>query len=264
MDPTVLFLNMTYKDENWRKVVRDVRFRQAITHGLNRQEMIDSVYFGFAKIPELVPSEFDAAAANKLLDEMGMDKKDADGFRLGPDGKTFTMLLEHGAHAPDIAPVAELIAAQLRKNVGLKVEVKQIDSSLWGTRNAANDLQMTIIWDVQPMWANGTWTDYTLENQVAQLWNAWRTSGGKEGEEPPAEVKELWRLAEVRTGAVPFSDEDKAAYAGIRKLLADNLWILPIAEKVNYAMISSKKLGNVPISGQAIGADYSGEQFFFK
>jgi hypothetical protein len=28
--------------------------------------------------------------------------------------------------------------------------------------------------------------------------------------------------------------------------------------------VTSKKLGNVPQSGQAIGADYSGEQFFFK
>ncbi len=58
--------------------------------------------------------------------------------------------------------------------------------------------------------------------------------------------------------------EDAEAYEGIRKILFDNVWIMPVAEKVNYAMISSKKLGNVPISGQAIGADYSGEQFFFK
>ena len=114
------------------------------------------------------------------------------------------------------------------------------------------------------MWENGTWTDYTLENQAIRLWNQWRTSVGKEGEEPPAEIKELWRLAEVRTQSVPFSDADKEAYAGIRKLHYDNIWIFPIAEKVNYALITSKKLGNVPISGQAIGADYSGEQFFFK
>ena len=65
--------------------------------------------------------------------------------------------------------------------------------------------------------------------------------------------------------AVPFSDEDKAATPQIRKILyKDNLWIIPVAEKVNYALVTSKKLGNIPQSGQAIGADYSGEQFFFK
>jgi len=68
----------------------------------------------------------------------------------------------------------------------------------------------------------------------------------------------------VRTQAVPYSDEYKAAYEAIRKLHYDNIWIFPIAEKVNYALVTNANLGNVPISGQAIGADYSGEQFFFK
>ena len=56
------------------------------------------------RLPKLVGATYDVAKANKLLDEMGMDKKDADGFRLGPDGKTFVIPIEHGAHAPDIAP----------------------------------------------------------------------------------------------------------------------------------------------------------------
>jgi peptide/nickel transport system substrate-binding protein len=263
VDPTALFFNMTYKDDNWRTVVNDIRFRQAVTQGINRQEIIDTVYFGFAQPVTLVPGEFDAAKANALLDEMGMTKN-ADGLRQGPDGKVFTILFEHGAHAPDIAQVADLVATQLKNNLGLDVQVKQLEASLWGTRQAANELQMTCIWDVQPMWGDGTWTDYTLGNLVAPLWETYRTSGGKEGEEPSADVKELWRLAEVRNASVPYSDEDKAAYESIRQILFNNVWIMPIAEKVNYALITSKKLGNVPQSGQAIGADYSGEQFFFK
>jgi peptide/nickel transport system substrate-binding protein len=160
--------------------------------------------------------------------------------------------------------VADLVGTQLRNNLGLDVQVKQIEAGLWGTRGAANELQLTIIWDVQPMWPDGTWVDYTLtEANNVRLWHQWRTSGGKEGEEPPAEVKELWRLAEVRNQSVPRSEEDDAAYAAIRQLHFDNLWIFPVAEQVNYALITSTRLGNVPISGQAIGADYSGEQFYF-
>ena len=264
VDPTCLFLNNTYADENFKKTVNDVRFRQALSYGINRQEIIDSVYFGYAQMPKLVPSEYNVDKANQLLDEMGMDKKDADGYRLGLDGKPFTFLIEHGAHAPDIAPAAELVAVQL-KDIGLKVQVKQLESSLWGQRAAANDLQATILWDVQPMWADGTWTDYAPgQAGWAPLWQQWHDTNGQQGEEPPAAAKELYTIMENRSKAVPYSDEDKQLVDELYKNYSENSWILPLAEKVNYAMVVSNKLGNMPISGQAIGADYSGEQFFFK
>jgi peptide/nickel transport system substrate-binding protein len=202
--------------------------------------------------------------ANKLLDDMGLNKKDADGFRLGPDGKTFVIPIEHGAHAPDIGPGAELVAQHLIK-VGLKTTVKAIDSNLWGTRTAANEIQATFIWDVQPMWADNTWTDYALDNKSAPLWNLWFTSGGKQGEEPPAAAKALYTdILNGRNQAVPYSDADKKLSADMYKNYGENVWIFPLAEKVNYAMVVSQKLGNMPKSGQAIGADYSMEQFFFK
>jgi peptide/nickel transport system substrate-binding protein len=171
--------------------------------------------------------------------------------------------IEHGAHAPDIAPGAELVAQQLKK-IGLKATVKQIDTNLWGQRTAANDIQATFIWDVQPMWAENTWTDYTPTNQWAPLWALWDTSGGKQGEEPPAAAKALIDIRSGRNQAVPYSDADKKLSADMYKNYADNVWIFPLAEKVNYALVVSQKLGNMPKSGQAIGADYSMEQFYFK
>jgi len=261
-DPSVFFLNHNYKDENWRKVVGDLRFRQAVNLAINRKEIIESVYYGLAQMPQLVPSEYNIEKANKLLDEMGMDKKDADGFRLGPDGKTFTIALDHGAHAPDIGPAAELVAQHLKK-VGLKMTVKQVEANLWAQRIAANDLQATIIWNPQPQWPGGT-ANYLPFDRWAPLWTNWYNSGGKQGEEPPAAIKELYRVGEGRVRAVPYSDEDKKLVQEMYKLYYDNIWVFPLAEKVNYAMIASTKLGNVPHAGQAIGANYSGEQFFFK
>ena len=263
VDPSTFYLNLTFKDENWRKVVNDVRFRQAIAAGINYKEIIDNVYYGFAQMPKLVGATYDVAKANKLLDEMGMDKKDAEGFRLGPDGKTFVIPIEHAAHAPDIAPGAELVAQHLKK-IGLKATVKQIDSNLWGTRTAANEIPATFIWGVQPMWAENTWTDYTPTNNWAPLWALWFTSGGKQGEEPPAAVKGLYDILAGRNQSIPYSDMDKKLKDDLYKNYGENSWIFPLAEKVNYAMVASSKLGNMPKSGQAIGADYSMEQFFFK
>ncbi len=263
VDPTALFLNHTFKDENWRKTISDVRFRQAIGAAINYKEIIDNVYYGFAQPPKLVGATYDVAKANKLLDDMGMSKKGADGFRLGLDGKPFVIAFEHGANAPDIAPASELVAQHLKK-VGLNMTVKQIDSSLAGTRQAANELQGYMIWDVQPMWADNTWTDYAPGNSWAPLWNLWYTSGGKQGEEPPAAAKALYTIMEGRNQAIPYSDADKKLKDDLYKNYAENAWIFPLAEKVNYAMVASSKLGNMPMSGQAIGADYSMEQFYFK
>ena len=261
-DPSVFYLNLTNKDENWRKVVSDLRFRQAVNYAINRKEIIESVYYGLGQLPQLVSGEYNLEKANQLLDEMGLNKKDAEGYRLGPDGKTFVIALEHGAHAPDIAPAAELVAQHLKK-AGLKVTVKQIDPNLWAQRAAANDLQATIIWNPQPQWLGGT-ANYLPFDRWAPLWQLWYDNGGKKGEEPPAEIKSLYSVHEGRVKAVPYSDEDQKLVQQMYKLYKDNLWTFPLAEKVNYAMVASNKLGNMPKGGQAIGANYSGEQFFYK
>ncbi len=114
------------------------------------------------------------------------------------------------------------------------------------------------------MWAENTWTDYTPTNNWAPLWNLWYTSGGKQGEEPPAAAKALYDILAGRNQAIPYSDVDKKLKDDMYKNYAENAWIFPLAEKVNYAMVASSKLGNMPKSGQAIGADYSMEQFYFK
>ena len=53
VDPTTVFLNLTYDDDNWRKVVRDIRFRRALSLAINRKEIIENFYLGeFARLPE--------------------------------------------------------------------------------------------------------------------------------------------------------------------------------------------------------------------
>jgi peptide/nickel transport system substrate-binding protein len=258
-----LYLNLTYSDTVWNQVVNDLRFRQAINLALNRPEIISSIYFDLASPPETVPGEYNPDEANRLLDEMGLDKRDADGFRLGPDGKTFVIPIEHGAHAPDISPAAELVAENL-KSVGLQVLLKKIDSQLWGQRADANDLQATMLWDVQPMWHDDTWNDYLPTNLWGLDWQRWYRTGGKEGQEPPAEVKKLYEIYEGRVQSIPASDDDKKLVNDLYNLYKENLFFIPLAEKVKYALITSSKLGNVPATGQAIAANASLEQMFFK
>lgn len=262
VDPSAIYLNLTYKDPTWRRVVRDVRFRRAINMAINRKEIINSIYYGFASLPKTVPSEYNPTKAEQILDEIGL-KRGPDGWRLGPDGKVFEILIESGAHAPDLMPAAELVTEHL-KSIGLKVSLKRIDPSLWSQRLAANEAQACVIWSVQPMWKDGTWADYLPTSQWGREWSVWYSTNGKEGEEPPVDIKRIYKIHEGRLAAIPYSTQDVRLTNELYKLYYENVYYFPLAERVKYAFLISNRIGNVPRSGQAIAANMAGEQYFFK
>lgn len=261
VDPTSIFLNLTNNDENWRKVVRDVRFRKALNMAIDRKEIIDAVYIGFAELPKLVPNEYNPDKANALLDEMGLNNRDHDGYRMGPDGKTFEMPFLTGNHAPDMLPVLQLVV-EMWKKIGIKTSMKAIDRELWGNYNTGNELKATIMWNVQPMWRSGGWTDF-MPNLEGPLWNAWFS--GKKGEAPALpEVKRLFELGGEIMSVYPGTPDDKKLVDEIYKIHYDQIFQMPIAEHVKQPIILNAKLGNVPIGGTAVAANIAGVQLFYR
>ncbi|MGQ9629534.1 MAG: ABC transporter substrate-binding protein [bacterium] len=258
--PADVILNLTHSDPVWRQVVRDVRFRKALSLAIDRKEIIDAVYFGFAELPTAVPSDYDPKEANRLLDEMGLDKRDAEGWRLGPDGKTFTIPFEVAMHAPDIIPVTEMIV-EYYKAVGINTTMKVIDAGLQGTRRVANELKAEVGWHHGPqLWWGALW-DY-VPSRYGPLWNRWLTTAGKDGEEPPADVKRFIDAMDRSIAASP--EKRQAAIDEYRRMMYDNLYAIITTQNVKYPLIVSEKLGNVPHAGFAIAANFSGEQLFFK
>jgi peptide/nickel transport system substrate-binding protein len=263
VDSSGLFMNETFADANWQKMSQDIRFRQALSMAVNRQEIIDSIYYGYAKPAVTTMGEanvkYDPAAANKLLDDMGL-KKGADGMRLGLDGKPMNLLLECGAEAPDLVPVSDLLG-QYFKAIGLNITVKQIDPTLRGQKTAANQIQMNTMWSNDQGWGSNQMVGTVA--YAGQDYENWRTSLGKGGTEPPAWIKEIIDLDAKRWQAVPGSDEFNAIKAQGQKWLQTNLPYIDFVEQVKYPMIVNKHLMNVPTGGYAIAADFSIPQMYF-
>ncbi len=271
VDSSALMINQTFtnttQSADWAKYSQNVKFRQALSMAINRPEIIETIYYGYAALPQRdvgeANSKYDVDAANKLLDEIGLTNKDADGLRLGSDGKPLTILLEHGAHAPDLAPIAEIVGEDLKK-VGINVQVKKIDPSLWGTRSNNNDLMSTMFWTHDQGWGGGTGLNEALGVRGAgAMWDRYLSSGGKNGEKPPdwvtkgQDIKTRWWTAVPGSAAWLKIGEEAAAWQ------RDNLPIIKIVEGVKYPMIANKKLGNVASSGFAIGLNFAGEQLYF-
>jgi peptide/nickel transport system substrate-binding protein len=254
--PTDIFLNQTYKDETWRSVVSDKRFREALNLAIDRDEIIDSIYYGFAEPSLILDNTFDLEKANALLDEMGM-KKGSDGYRTAPNGKPFSIPFEVGAQAPDIVPLTELVA-QMWQQLGLKVTMKTIDQALWGTRRDANELQATMIWTHTPLWYMTDWG----QNYWGREWNVWNDSAGTKGEQPTAEAQKMYDL--MRKVATSPPEEGIAAIEELKQEMKNNIWYFVHIGNVMQPMIINKNLSNVSDKGFAIAANFSGEQFFFK
>jgi peptide/nickel transport system substrate-binding protein len=265
VDSSNLYINQTFDDPVWQEVVQDVRFRQALSLAMNRDEMIESLYFGFASLPEKSVGEdlyqYDPERANALLDEMGLDQRDADGWRLGPDGNRFTFILETGAEAVDLAPAAELIGEYL-KDVGIFAQVKQIDPTLRGQRTTANEMQAWTMWSHDENGAD-QYTSGTIDEAGRLWWNHMQSESG-ETQEPPTWAAEAFEIDKERWGLVPGTEEYNALLEQGYQWHRDNLPLITLVEKVKYPLIISARMGNVASAGFAIAQNFAGEQFFYK
>jgi peptide/nickel transport system substrate-binding protein len=261
-DGAPVLLNLTYEDPVWRKVVGDVRFRKALTLGINRKEIIDTIYYGLAEPTSAIPSEYNPVEANKLLDQMGLKKRSPEGWRLGPDGKPFTINFETiGIWEPDMIPVNELVVEYWKK-LGINVRMKQIDPTLWRQRRDANQLQASVLWGAHD---KGTQLGLEYTKRLAALpWYQWYSTGGKQGEEPPEWYKTLLKLGEAKMKSLPGSSEWKDIEKKTNDLEYKYVPAIYITERVKVPLIASAKLGNVPTSGYAIAANFAVEQFFFR
>lgn len=252
-----IHLNLTYNDPVWRQVVRDVRFRKALNLALDKKEIADTVFYGFAEPSPIEGTETNIAEANRLLDEIGL-KKGPDGFRLGPDGNRFTIPFEVSSSFTEFSVLGQLVVEQW-KQLGLDVTLKQIDNSLWSNRNKANELKATIMYTPGPVqWSRQEWG----QNIWAPLWDQWWNSGGSQGEEPPQEAKELFqsifRLRELSLQDALVKRED------IRRNIAENYWYFIHSEHIAAPVAVNAKIGNYSEKGWGISQNFAGEQWFFR
>ena len=135
-----------------RDVLRNDKFRQALSTGFDRQRVIDVVWGGIGDVKNTTISpqswhfaddagkaaydtwaqsfvNFDTAAANAMLDEIGL-AKGADGFRTLPSGKPFEMVIDvtdWGGSLKVQVDAANEMQKQWGDNLGIKVRVNNIN-----------------------------------------------------------------------------------------------------------------------------------------
>ena len=204
--------NVTHPDPEKRKVYGDIRFRQAMSIAMNRDEINDVAYYGLGKVeqfvgfspaPDFVPdsikmhmTQYDPDGANALLDEVGLKDVDGDGFRELPNGDALAINIDYATQG--IGGVEVELVARYFNEVGVKTTFKEVTPDEYRGSQAANQLDVHV-WDKGQPLAIVAGNPETFKppfgnyfNHTQGLdWAAYIDSNGSEGTEPPQWVYDL-------------------------------------------------------------------------
>jgi len=208
--PSLTF-NLTIEDPVWRKIFRDIRFRRAMSLAVDREEINQATYVGLAKPSQVTCrdinslyqerwarayAEYDPQRANMLLDEIGLKWDKDHKWRLRPDGKPLTILLETMEWN---MPYCELLPAQWEK-IGVKLLLKTLEWGLYVERAQSNQGHL-FAWTIHAdntdkFFPGGLAIPDGNDTPWGLLWTQWYDSGGEKGEEPPDWAKEFFEFRE--------------------------------------------------------------------
>ena len=255
--------NLGIGDSELNEVFNDVRFRQAFSLALNRDEMNELIYFGQGVPQQATPADpntvtfvtndqltafidYDPDGAAALLDEMGLEP--------GDDGCRVEINLQYSDQGSP-ADLHELTRGYM-EDVGICMNVKQVTSDEYRESASRNELEMLT-------WANdGTSGAYIvgvteqLVPQFGEFFNPgpalhWEAAvkgidNGVSPVEPPEDVQRLVEAVGEFQQVTLGTSESNALGQEIVQIHVDNLFKIGTVGSVPAPTIRHNTLINVP------------------
>jgi peptide/nickel transport system substrate-binding protein len=159
----------------------DVKVREAIAHAIDREAVIEDLWFGHAapletmspsanpswipEIPEDDVFDYDPDQANQILDDAGYLDTDGDGVREMPDG-TNPIILRHAVNTDgDLAPTIGDLFVGWMEAIGIGVNIESYDQdALYGV--IAEGQYDTFFWGWVPFVDPDPMLSYFTEAEV--------------------------------------------------------------------------------------------------
>jgi peptide/nickel transport system substrate-binding protein len=268
----VFFFNLTHKDIGLREIFNDIRFRQAMSLAINREEINQLIYFGQATPRQgtVHPSvsfyepwmgeymaEYDPEKANELLDEMDLIDTDGDGYRERSDGKPLVLDLHVAPAEPAWEKINELVENYWRE-LGIKIDYKLIDRSYNLERLRAGDFAVNS-WAIDntndfAFYATGInnfddWDGQGSYKPIAILWDSWFDTNGEKGIEPPEVVKDIHnKVDKIKMTSYGSEEYEKLGKEMITEYVK-NLFIIGTIGMPMQPVLIKNSLKNTPKEG---------------
>ena len=263
-----LYPNLNVNDEIWRGLMRDLRFRRALSLGVDRHEINQAIYFGLAIEGQntLLPqsplyqadyrsawARYDLAEANRLLDLIGLVKRGGEGMRLLPDGRPMEIIVENSGESTEQSDVLELIRDSWRK-LGIRLFAKPSQLTLFRRRVFSGETLMSIDKGIENGLATAAMAplEFAPTSQQQLEWPKWGQyyeTKGKAGEAPtlPSAVR-LKDLYEEWLGAATEADHVQI-WRSMLGIWAEQVFSIGTVAGVLQPIVVNAKLRNVPEEG---------------
>ena len=131
-----------FPDGKGNPLLRDVNVRYAMEYALDRQKIVDMVFYGNAspgstimspvggwhyEVPASDYRSYDPDKANAILDAAGYTKRNAEGTRLAPDGSPLEFNMIYSADVPERGKIAAFLKSGCA-DIGIKINNSLMDS----------------------------------------------------------------------------------------------------------------------------------------
>ncbi len=168
---SIFFFNYDYREPKMRALIREPKFRQALSLAFNREEVRRSVYFNQGEpttgtyspkaLDFLVNDEakdvyrrwrdsyigHDLERAQRLLDEIDVVDRDGDGMREMPGGGKLEVLLEYPAPGASEHVRKNEFLARDWKAIGVSARLNPVAGESYGTRWQAGQIMSNTAWE---------------------------------------------------------------------------------------------------------------------
>ncbi|MEN5082632.1 ABC transporter substrate-binding protein [Bosea sp. TWI1241] len=263
-----LMPNLNAIDPVWRDLNRDLRWRKALSLAINRKDINRVIFFGLATesgntaLPESPLYDAKLAAmwtrpdkreAERLLDEIGLSKRDSEGIRLFPDGRRLEFTIDTAGASTEETDILDLIKEDFRA-IGLKMHPRSSQLDVFRRRILAGQTVMSVWTGMDnALVAPEMEPDALAPTSPSQFnwprWGQYFESGGREGEAPDvAEAAELVALYRAWRRSTTH-DERKAIWQAMLRINAEQLFTIGVINATLQPVVVARTLRNVPEKG---------------
>ena len=254
-------------NKKW-ELLNDKRFRQALSLAINRKQIIDAVYYGLGEPAQSSMGkesdfyheklryshvEYNPDRANELLDELGLTRRDNEGYRTFKDGTRMVWFLDI---IPNYAQGPGPFVAEDWKNVGLNTIERILSAGLRTVEIAARVQDFSISGTVDDFHPLITPDRYAPGHVEAAGFTIWYKNGGLYGNpeayipgsiEPPVDhpLRRSMELFDAAVSALTLKEQTDI-YRKIQDIAVDNLWSINITQGQPSIVIVKKDFKNVP------------------
>lgn len=265
---TAIYPNLNSQDPVWRKLVHDVRFRRALSLGINRHEINQVIYFGLAResnntvltgSPLYKPeyqntwAQYDIEKANQLLDEMGLNKRNDRDLRLMPDGRPLEVILHTSGESTEETDVLELIGDSWLK-LGIKLFVSPSQREVFRERIFTGSSMISMFPGVD----NGLPTAAMSPSEFVPVqqnqlqwpkWGQYYETGGEIGEAPDLPEAQALVALYKKWQVASNKEQKESIWAQILEIQTQQVFTIGMINGVPQPIVVSNRLKGAPVDG---------------